>query len=72
MIICSLCARSQAIEVLCDEWAHVPDWNHLLDRLAKSPETSPAEFEQASHDEAWGCAYARVWRAYLAAGRVGR
>jgi hypothetical protein len=23
------------------------------------------EFERACHDEAWGCAYSRVWRAYL-------
>jgi hypothetical protein len=25
----------------------------------------PGEFERACHDEAWGCAYSRVWRAYL-------
>jgi Zn-dependent peptidase ImmA (M78 family) len=61
--------ENQAIDVLLHEWGHALAWNHLLDRLAKSPDTSPEEFEQASHDEAWGCAYARVWRAYLAAGR---
>jgi hypothetical protein len=61
--------EQQAIDVLLHEWGHALAWNHLLDRLAKSPDTSPEEFEQASHDEAWGCAYARVWRAYLAAAR---
>jgi hypothetical protein len=60
--------ENQAIDVLLHEWGHALAWNHLLDRLAKSADTSPEEFEQASHDEAWGCAYARVWRAYLAAG----
>jgi len=64
-------SEPQAVECLLHEWSHALAWNFSLDRLAKSPETSPAEFEQASHDEAWGCAYARVWRAYLAAGRVG-
>lgn len=55
--------ESQAIDILLHEWAHALAWNHLLDRLAKSPQTSPEEFEQASHDEAWGCASARVWHA---------
>jgi len=41
-------------------------WNFSLDRLAKLPEVDPAEFDRACHDEAWGCAYSRVWRAYLA------
>ena len=47
---------------------------------ARQPPTSPSptlsarlhelisacftEFDRASHDEAWGCAYSRVWRAY--------
>jgi hypothetical protein len=30
----------------------------------KTPGIDPAEFDRASHDEAWGCAYSRVWRAY--------
>jgi hypothetical protein len=29
----------------------------------------PVEFERACHDEAWGCAYSRVWRAYLEVNR---
>lgn len=63
--------ENQAIDVLLHEWGHALAWNHLLDRLSRTPGIDPAEFEQASHDEAWGCAYARVWRAYLAAGRAG-
>jgi len=50
--------------VLCHKWAHALAWNFLLDRLAKMPGIDPAEFDRASHDEAWGCAYTRVWRAY--------
>ena len=55
----------QAVEVLCHEWAHALAWNFSLDRLAKTPDTDPVAFERACHDEAWGCAYSRVWRAYL-------
>ena len=55
----------QAVEVLCHEWAHALAWNYNLDRLAKAPDTTDEEFQAASHDEAWGCAYSRVWRAFL-------
>ena len=34
-------------------------------RPRTAPDTDPVEFERACHDEAWGCAYSRVWRAYL-------
>ncbi len=61
--------EDQAIEVLCHEWAHALAWNYALDRLANDPDLDPAEFARASHDEAWGCAYARVWRAYLEGGQ---
>ena len=54
----------QAVEVLCHEWAHALAWNFSLDRLAKTPGINPVEFDRACHDEAWGCAYSRVWRAY--------
>jgi hypothetical protein len=57
--------EDQAVEVLCHEWAHALAWNYSLDRMARSLNLDPAEFDRASHDEAWGCAYARVWRAYL-------
>ena len=55
----------QAVEVLCHEWAHALAWNFAVDRLINAPDTDPVEFERACHDEAWGCAYSRVWRAYL-------
>jgi hypothetical protein len=54
----------QAVEVLCHEWAHALAWNFSLDRLSKTPGLDPAVFDRACHDEAWGCAYSRVWRAY--------
>jgi hypothetical protein len=54
-----------AIEVLCHEWAHALAWNFSVDRLINAADTDPVEFERACHDEAWGCAYSRVWRAYL-------
>ena len=60
----------QAVEVLCHEWAHALAWNFSLDRLAKTPGINPVEFDRACHDEAWGCAYSRVWRAYLEADRT--
>jgi hypothetical protein len=59
----------QAVEVLCHEWAHALAWNFTLDRLSKMRGLDPAVFDRACHDEAWGCAYSRVWRAYLELGR---
>ena len=56
--------QDQAVEVLCHEWAHALAWNYSLDRLSKTPGIDPAAFDHASHDEAWGCAYSRVWRVY--------
>jgi hypothetical protein len=53
------------VEVLCHEWAHALAWNFTLDRMSRTPGIDPVEFDRASHDEAWGCAYSRVWRAYL-------
>jgi hypothetical protein len=55
----------QAVEVLCHEWAHALAWNFAVDRLINAPDTDPIAFERVCHDEAWGCAYSRVWRAYL-------
>ena len=57
--------QAQAVEVLCHEWAHALAWNFSLDRLAMKPDLNDDDFQAASHDEAWGCAYSRVWRAYL-------
>ena len=55
----------QAVEVLCHEWAHALALNFAVDRLINTPDTDPVAFQRACHDEAWGCAYSRVWRAYL-------
>jgi len=57
--------EAMSIEVLCHEWAHAMAWNYNLDKLARTPGLDPAGFQIAAHDEAWGCAYSRVWRAYL-------
>ena len=53
-----------AIETVLHEWGHALAWNYSLDSLAKQPYVDRDEFERASHDAAWGCAYARVWRTY--------
>lgn len=57
--------ESQATETLLHEWAHALAWNYSLDRMARDPDVDRELFEAASHDEAWGCAYSRVWRAWL-------
>ena len=54
-----------AVDTLLHEWAHALSWHLVLDRLSQVLD-SQADFEQASHDELWGCAYSRVWRAYIA------
>jgi len=61
---------AQAIDTLCRAWAHALAWNVSRDRLAKTLGLDPIEFERACHDEAWGCASSRVWRAYLEVGRM--
>ena len=58
----------QAVECLLHEWAHALAWNYSLDRLSKMPGVDPVVFDRACHDEAWGCAYSRVWRACLEVG----
>jgi hypothetical protein len=57
--------QNTAVETLCHEWAHAVSWNYALDELLKRLSIDPVEFDLASHDEAWGCAYSRVWRAYV-------
>ena len=59
--------EQEAIETVLHEWAHALAWNYSLDRLAGEPGTSMEAFNAASHDEAWGCAYSRVWRVYSGA-----
>jgi len=55
----------EAVDTLLHEWAHALSWHLVLDRLAKDPALDPEVFQKASHDELWGCAYSRVWRAYI-------
>lgn len=57
-----------AIDTLLHEWAHALSWSLVLDRLSRQEALAPGDFQDASHDEAWGCAYSRVWRVYI--GRV--
>jgi hypothetical protein len=57
----------QAVDTLVHEWAHALAWSYSLDSLAKA---APAVFEAASHDETWGCAYSRVYRARTAAAQA--
>ena len=54
-----------AVETLVHEWAHALSWNLVLDRLSRQDSVDPQDFQEASHDEAWGCAYSRVWRVYI-------
>jgi hypothetical protein len=54
-----------AVDTLLHEWAHALSWHLVLDRLVKHPDIEQEEFEDACHDEFWGCAYSRVWRAYI-------
>ena len=54
-----------AVETLIHEWAHALSWNLVLDRLSRQAAVDPEDFQNASHDEAWGCAYSRVWRVYI-------
>jgi len=54
-----------AVETLIHEWAHALSWNLALDRLSRQDSVDPRDFQEASHDEAWGCAYSRVWRVYI-------
>ena len=60
--------EQEAIETVLHEWAHALAWNYSLDRLASEPGVTPEAFDRASHDEAWGCAYSRVWRVYSGTG----
>lgn len=53
-----------SVDTLLHEWAHALSWHLVLDRLSRELD-SQADFEQASHDELWGCAYSRVWRTYI-------
>jgi hypothetical protein len=55
----------QAVETLLHEWAHAVSWHYRLDTMMERGEYTREEWDQISHDAAWGCAYAQVWRAYV-------
>ena len=57
--------QDEAIETLLHEWAHALAWNYTVDRLMVTPGMTDEAFQQACHDEAWGCAYSKVWRKYI-------
>lgn len=61
--------ENQAVETLLHEWAHALAWSLSLDSLAGSPHVDQELFEYASHDESWGCAYSRVYRAWACSQR---
>ena len=53
------------VSLCIHEWAHALSWNLVLDQLSTQAGIDPQDFQEASHDEAWGCAYSRVWRVYI-------
>ena len=55
--------ENSVIPLLRHEWTHTLAWNFSLYRLAKMLGINPVEFDRACHDEAWGFASSRVWRA---------
>ena len=57
--------ESEATDVLLHEWAHALAWTHSLDKLVAAAEIDQERFEAESHDAAWGCAFARVWRLFV-------
>lgn len=61
----SALVEHEAVDTLLHEWAHALSWHLVLDRLATDAVLDPEVFQKASHDELWGCAYSRVWRAYI-------
>jgi hypothetical protein len=60
--------ENDAVDTLLHEWAHAISWHLVLDQLSRRPGLAPGDFQEASHDEVWGCAYSRVWRVYI--GRI--
>jgi len=57
--------ESEATDVLLHEWAHALAWTHSLDKLVAAAEIDQEGFEAASHDAAWGCSFAQVWRVFV-------
>ena len=59
----------QATDVLVHEWAHALAWNYLHNNLSNTA-VNQSHFDKIVHDEAWGCAYSKTYRAYLIAQSV--
>ena len=58
--------ESAAIDVLLHEWAHALAWNYRLDKLSRSQSrSSEQEFDLLAHGSEWGCAYSRVYQAFI-------
>ena len=58
--------EAAAIDVLLHEWAHALAWNYQLDKLSRSQsKSSEQEFDLLAHGSEWGCAYSRVYLAFI-------
>lgn len=53
----------EAVETLIHEWAHALAWNFSHDNLSRPGVATRDEWERATHDEAWGLAYSKAYRA---------
>lgn len=53
----------QAVDVLVHEWAHALSWSYTHDQLI-AISAQREHLDWATHDETWGCAYSRTYRAY--------
>lgn len=53
----------EAVETLVHEWAHALAWNYSHDNLSRQGTATRDEWERATHDEAWGLAYSKAYRA---------
>lgn len=55
--------ENEAVETLVHEWAHALAWNYSHDNLSRQGTATRDEWERATHDEAWGLAYSKAYRA---------
>ncbi len=57
--------EQNAVDVLIHEWAHALSWNCLIEEQGKRNDVDDRQFQELSHDETWGCAFSKVYRAYI-------
>lgn len=57
--------EQNAVDVLIHEWAHALAWNCIIDEYGKQGGIDEREFHQLSHDETWGLAFSKAYRAYV-------